>query len=229
MKWQLSKILELSDTVIPWFHLHHRNRRVKNYLADSFRTGEIYLPTRSDRWQKGDRGMRKKAGSSPWSIRERLSEPVELLFTMSFGSCSPLWGYTSLGARCIEKKTLKIPWDISFSSYSPSLPTFRLSSFFHSVFTLLPNGSISGCEKVGRESHYHSLQMKICFVLESLFLAQATKLKEFFVLSDENRILTESVPCEFWLYLGILVWGFPVWSGSTFISWYRKFRGIFLR
>ena len=33
--------------------------------------------------------------------------------------------------------------------------------------------------------------------LKACFPAQATKLKEFFVLSDENRILTETVPCEF--------------------------------
>ena len=66
----MSKILELNDTVLPWFPLCYSNRRVKNYLIDSFRTGEISLLTRSNRWQKGDRGMWRKAGSTPWSMRE---------------------------------------------------------------------------------------------------------------------------------------------------------------
>lgn len=140
----MSKILELSDTVIPWFHLYYRNRRVKNHLVDSFRAGEIYLPTRSDRWQKGDRGMWKKAGSFPWSVKEEAVWTSRITLHNVFWKQQPLVRLYKLEGALepvVLKKTLKIPWDVSFSSYSPSLPTFGLSSFFHSVFTLL-NGSI---------------------------------------------------------------------------------------
>lgn len=125
-----------------WFRLCYRNRRVKNYLADSFKTREISLLTRSSWRQKGDKGLWKKAGSSPWSVREEAIWTSRITFH-NVGSCSPLWGYTSLRVilEFIVLKSTENPLGYKFSSKAPLCPLsdWVLSS---TVFTLLLNGSI---------------------------------------------------------------------------------------